>query len=174
MEEWREIPDLPEAFRGFEASTHGRIRDLDGRIVPQWSGGTGKNAYLKVWLGSRPNRIRRRVHLLIAAAFLGPAIGRQVRHRDGDKKHNEPSNLRYGSNQDNVDDMMQHGTHWQVQKSSCPASHQLEGANLIPSQLRRGWRQCLACDRARKRVRKDPKLDFQAESDQIFQEIMDV
>lgn len=33
-------------------------------------------------------------------------------------------------------------------RTHCPKGHELAGGNLRPSQLRRGWRACLTCDRA--------------------------
>ena len=146
MEQWREIPGYPE----LEASTLGQIR-RGTQILPPFSGGQGKNGYLKVYVQGRPNRVRSRVHTLVARTWLGEAEGRQVRHLNGDKHDNRLTNLAYGTNQENVDDMARHGTHWQKQKTHCPAGHPLTGDNLIPSQLKRGWRQCLECDRERKK-----------------------
>ena len=34
------------------------------------------------------------------------------------------------------------------QKTHCPRKHLLEGDNLVPSRLKKGWRICLACSRA--------------------------
>lgn len=145
MEQWREIPGYPE----LEASTLGQIR-RGAEILPTSSGGQGKNGYLKVYVQGRPNRIRQRVHVLVARTWLGDPEGRQVRHLNGDKRDNRLTNLAYGTNRENVDDMVRHGTHWQLQKTHCPAGHLLAGDNLMPSQLKRGWRACLTCDRERK------------------------
>jgi hypothetical protein len=189
-EMWVPIPDFEETH---EISTQGRVRSLDrlitqmsrwgtpvtcryrGRLITPYVESTkdGHPNYLKVKLKVAGTVTRARVHLLMAKAFMGPANGRQVRHLNGNHHDNRwPENLAYGSNQDNVDDMMQHGTHWQLQKTSCPSGHELTGPNLIPGQLKRGWRQCLACDRTRKRIKNRPELDFQTESDREFQKLV--
>lgn len=42
----------------------------------------------------------------------------------------------------------------QATRTHCPRGHALQGANLKPSQLARGMRECLVCDRAHGRVRR--------------------
>ena len=49
-------------------------------------------------------------HRLVAMAFTGPVpLGLIVLHNDGIKTNNTPLNLRYGSNADNPQDMVEHG-----------------------------------------------------------------
>ena len=170
MERWLPIPDHED----HEASTLGQIRSDEWGIVPQWSGGQGKNGYLKVWLGrGRSTRVRKRVHVLVARTFLGLPKGRQVRHLNGDKRDNRLENLEYGNQSDQEQDKLRHGTNPQKQKTHCPASHLLAEPNLVPSQMKYGWRQCLACDKARKKGRKyHPELDLRGKADLLYREIM--
>lgn len=53
----------------------------------------------------------RKVHRLVAAAFIGPCPdGMEVCHNDGVKTHNHAGNLRYGTRAENNEDRRIHGT----------------------------------------------------------------
>ena len=169
MERWLPIPDHED----HEASTLGQIRSVEWGIVPQWSGGQSKNGYLKVWLGrGRTARVRKRVHALVARTFLGLPEGRQVRHLNGDKRDNRLENLAYGTQSDQEQDKILHGTNWKLQHTACPQGHLFAEPNLLPEQLRRGWRACKACKRARDYARKHPKINLREEADRRYRKIM--
>lgn len=55
------------------------------------------------------------------------------------------------------------------ERTHCPRDHILVAPNLVPSKLRLGFRECLACSRARNRVRyariQGIQLDLQVEAD---------
>lgn len=52
------------------------------------------------------------VHVLVAAAFVGPCPdGQEVRHKDDNRANPRADNLEYGTRQDNVNDMMARGRH---------------------------------------------------------------
>lgn len=98
-EEWRTIPEFPD----YSASTLGRIRrdapansTFVGRILV---GGTYPTGYCYVGfsrVAPRRGTVKRKVHALVASAFLGPRPdGMQVNHKDLDKSNNRPSNLEY-------------------------------------------------------------------------------
>jgi hypothetical protein len=57
--------------------------------------------------GRRRNRL---VHQLVAEAFLGPANGRIVRHRNNNGLDNRLENLTYGTNSQNQLDRVAHNT----------------------------------------------------------------
>lgn len=178
MERWLPIP----GHDGYEVSSLGQVRSVD-RIVPHPRSGQltlrgrmlkisiagSHRGYPTVHLGQDNTRT---VHTLMALAFLGPPEGRQVRHLNGDPHDNRLENLAYGTVEDNMADMVRHGTQWQQQKTHCPAGHPLEEPNLVPSQARRGHRQCLACQRARNWVRNHPEADFQTEADRYHRKIV--
>lgn len=119
FEEWRAIP----GHDGYEVSSLGRVRSYrarggnrGGRLVgaphikkAHRHRGTG---YLSVVLQADSNKSQRYpVHLLVAAAFLGPRPdGMQVAHGDGDKMNAALVNLRYATALENAQDKHLHGT----------------------------------------------------------------
>lgn len=175
MERWVPIP----GHLGYEVSDQGRVRSVD-RIVPHPRGNltlqgkvlqpsvSGKK-YLAVKLGAKSRTWP--IHNLVLLAFQGEANGQVVRHLNGDRLDNRLENLEYGTSEQNSHDMVQHKTQWQQAKTHCPAGHLLEEPNLMPSQLRLGHRQCLACGRARTTIKNHP-LSFQEAADIHYRKIM--
>ena len=123
-EEWRAIP----GYEGlYEVSSEGRVRSLDrvisctrsdsagpfgrdlqGRELKQSTDRTGR---LSVNLSRNGRARKRRVHTLVAEAFVGPRPeGLEVCHGDGDPSNNRVSNLRYGTASENWADRKLHGT----------------------------------------------------------------
>ena len=108
---WLPIPGLVGEY---EASTLGRIKSLDRKIVVNRTDGTqafrwargrilmespDQAGYPAVTI---PGRGTVRTHVLIAATFLGPRPdGEVVRHDNDRKSDNWVANLRYGSPEDN-------------------------------------------------------------------------
>ena len=61
--------------------------------------------------GGKGDRQRIALHILVAAAFLGPRPdGLVVAHLDGDKSNNCPQNLAYVSQRENIEHKREHGT----------------------------------------------------------------
>ena len=163
----------------YEVSDHGRVRSLD-RAVRTKGGQTtvregrvlrpaiNSNGYKIVVVQAGERRSALRVHRLVLAAFVGPCPeGMQVCHGDGDRTNNSLGNLRYGTASENRIDSVVHGTHPHAAKTHCPYGHPLTMPNLIRALWRKGYRGCLACDRARGAVRANPVLADQ------FQEVAD-
>lgn len=176
-EEWRPVPDWPE----YEVSSHGRIRSLS-RIVEYKDGrkrfhtgiilrqSTDKRGYFRVSI-YRPgvHKAGTLVHHLITAAFIGTRPPELVtRHKDGNQANNRADNLCFGTHTENMQDLVRHGKNHNVNKKVCPRKHQLSGANLMPSVLRKGYRGCLSCNRAHGFLRKNPGLDMQAVADRYY------
>jgi hypothetical protein len=99
-EAWRPVP----GFRGFEASSRGRVRSLRRgvRVLSQHVHNS-RGAYLAT-SAARGKRWRSHlVHQLVALAFHGPPPGPtgrgsrdwQVNHRNGDRRDNRPENLEW-------------------------------------------------------------------------------
>lgn len=67
--------------------------------------------YPTVWLSKDNRRRARRVHLLVAIAFLGPCPdGKECRHLDGKPENAKLSNLAWGTKRENEADKLIHGT----------------------------------------------------------------
>ena len=95
---------------GFEdhyaVSNQGRVMRIKagraartGRVLNP-SPNTG--GYLTVWLSIAGKRYARMVHLLVAQAFMGPAAGREVNHKDGKKPNCAKDNLEYTTRKGNA------------------------------------------------------------------------
>lgn len=105
-ERWRPIP----GYEGlYQASSLGRVRSLPralpreggtivryaGRLLTALPDGRG---YLAVSLSVPGERTKRRVHILVASAFIGPRPGRlDINHKNGVKTDNRAANLEYVS-----------------------------------------------------------------------------
>lgn len=70
-----------------------------------------KNGYIQVGLRVNNKNKKFYVHVLVAAAFLGPKQpDHNVRHLDGSRTNNFVSNLAYGTQKENMADAIAHGT----------------------------------------------------------------
>lgn len=110
-EEWVPIPGAGGAYL---ISNLGRVKRVAGRIMRS----NGRPQFIRERI-LRPSsdewgypmvRIQqktKKVHTLVAEAFLGPRPfpGAVIRHMDGNPSNNEVSNLQYGSASENVLDM---------------------------------------------------------------------
>ena len=106
-ERWRQVPGYPD----YDVSTLGRVRTWKSGKLRLMKTRRGSDDYIRVSLQTPSGKKKvERVHLLVARAFLGPARGRLVRHKDGKKWRPMLSNLEYGSYLDNKLDKHKHGT----------------------------------------------------------------
>jgi hypothetical protein len=149
-ETWRPVLGFEGAY---EVSDHGRVRSLDrrdtsgrsrrGRVL---SAALRRDGHLcvRLYLANRGRTFD--VHVLVAAAFIGPrGANEETRHLDGDPINNRRENLAYGTKSENNRDRVAHGTHHNAAKTHCPYRHPLVAPNLVASAERRGARTCLAC-----------------------------
>ncbi len=104
-EEWRAITE--PGFEGiYEVSSIGRVRRITdggkykaGRI---FVGGHDSSGYPHVLLSNGKRVVTRKVHRLVAAAFLGPIpAGKQVNHKDRNRQNPRIENLEYVTPQEN-------------------------------------------------------------------------
>lgn len=103
MVEWKDI----EGYEGlYHVSNEGIIWSI--RRNRRMAGTVNKyRGYREVCLVKDNKQKTFNVHQLVARAFLGPARGRQVRHKDGDPLNNKLSNLCYGTALENQPDRKQ-------------------------------------------------------------------
>jgi hypothetical protein len=107
IEKWKPI----KGYSDYLISNRGRVKSLkSNKILCLHSDDRGKG-YLQVGLCRDGKKTTRKIHHLVAAAFIGPRPkGTMVLHGDGDSRHNYYRNLRYGTAQNNSDDAKEHGT----------------------------------------------------------------
>lgn len=112
---WKDIP----GYEGlYQVSDQGKVRSLGrlnaygrrikGRELSQINATRG---YLQVKLCKDGLQSTRKIHVLVASAFIGDRPdGNHVRHLNGIKKDNRVVNLAYGSPAENGKDMRRHLT----------------------------------------------------------------
>ena len=108
QEVWRTVP----GWTLYQVSTHGRLRSLHWDGTRVLKGGVDKDGYPRAVLCENGRRESwRRAHL-VALAFLGPRPfkGAVLRHMDGSRDNDRPTNLAWGTQADNIADKARHGT----------------------------------------------------------------
>lgn len=181
-ENWKAIPGWEGMY---SVSDRGRIRS-ERRTVKYRSGQTrvypsraltpnsGKG-YPYCNLSRNGELSRAYIHRTVLDAFVGPGDGQCACHIDGNPLNNRLDNLRWGSQSDNMDDAVRHGTHYWAAKDCCPQGHPYSGPNLVVGKKVNGKdeRRCLACVRARGYIANHPELkpDLPAISDSYYADI---
>lgn len=113
MEVWKTIPEFPL----YQVSDLGNVRrhpegptlrgSLRGRVLKPGSDACGYQLVSLFRGGGTATRATRRVHVLVAQAFLGPRPpGHHVRHLDDVPDNNALSNLAYGTPAQNHQDKL--------------------------------------------------------------------
>lgn len=112
-EAWADVTDVMTdghpVVAGYQVSNSGRIR-FNNRLL---RGFLTADGYVRCELRGRDGKRRkRRLHRLVAFAFLGPPPPghTEVRHLDGVPSNNAASNLSWGTHQQNEMDKFRHGT----------------------------------------------------------------
>lgn len=100
---------LPPPFSAYAVSRDGRIWSshesrywVDDKKWHVRTTQTTNSGYLKVDLAQAGHKVTVYVHSLVASAYLGPANGLEVNHKDGIKTHNASDNLEYVTRLQNV------------------------------------------------------------------------
>lgn len=169
----------------YEVSDLGNVRSLDhyaraGRHASRLYRGkqmrlvAGELGRLQVGLsngaGSQQTFL---VHHLVLNAFVGlRPSGTEACHGDGDASNNAVGNLRWDTHFANEADKRGHGTHRNTVKTHCPQGHALVEPNLVLSELRKGGRKCMACNRAHAYAHKRGLAFSQEVSDDRYRRIM--
>lgn len=134
---WKVIPGYPQ----YEASSEGRIKSYKkgrrGRILKPILYANGRYKINVFGESTGPRGKIEYVHRLVCAAFNGPASEENwlCRHLDGDHQNNRPQNLRWGSSQQNHDDMTLHGTRAMGESSGVSKLTELQVREIKMSNL---------------------------------------
>ena len=120
---------VPGYEEGYEVSDQGHIRSIERTVVDSRGRANfvrarelraviGTNGYLKVSLCRDRKCKTYCVHVVVAAAFLGPCPeGTGVLHGSADRTDNRACNLRYGTSKENAADKLRDGTHHRGERS---------------------------------------------------------
>jgi hypothetical protein len=102
METWKPIPGWPH----YEASSQGQIRNnKTGRVLRQQPNSVSGYLYVSPWNLGKRKCIQ--VHRLICSAFHGePFDGAVCCHGNDNRQDNRASNLRWGTQADNCQDVV--------------------------------------------------------------------
>lgn len=108
VELWREVVGHPS----YQVSNCGQIRRIArnrrGVLIPR----EGLDGYLRIQLTTDGHRPAFAVHVLVAAAFLGPRPdGLVIDHIDGNKYNNAAVNLEYVTQKENIRRSVAMGLH---------------------------------------------------------------
>ena len=141
---------LPVEGFDYEVSSMGKVRGKNGELRPLRA--SDGHFQVALYRDKKPNR--KLVHRIVLETFIGPCPeGMETCHGDGNPAHNWLSNLRWGTQGDNMRDRVRHGTHHEAIKTLCPKNHPLVEGNLSLAHLRKGKRVCLTCIRDRDLIR---------------------
>jgi len=104
----RERWTMISGYRLYQVSTHGRVRNIRRNQLLKFFNNKG---YLRVGLCKDGSQKKLLVHRLVLENFIGPSSDNrpQTRHLDGNKHNNRLDNLRWGNNQENQIDCLEHG-----------------------------------------------------------------
>lgn len=111
MEKWKPV----KGFENYEVSDMGNIKSLnynhtgEAKILKP---GKQRGGYLYINLYKNAKRYSKKIHRLVAEAFIPNPEGKpQVNHIDGNKKNNKLSNLEWSTNQENQQHAYNTGLH---------------------------------------------------------------
>lgn len=123
VEEWRLVP----GYGGnYEASSFGRVRSKERVLTKRHKSGCvmtqvypekmlkpqDRKGYGHVRIGVDRKKFSVGIHRMVLAAFVRePMPGEICRHLDGNPKNNVPSNLAWGTHEENMADRMAHGNY---------------------------------------------------------------
>jgi hypothetical protein len=89
-----------EEFENYSVSTFGRVYSKKRKIFLKY--GLDKNNYLIVHLYTKGKSSIKRIHRLVANAFIFNSLNKpQVNHKDGVKANNNVNNLEWATNKEN-------------------------------------------------------------------------
>jgi hypothetical protein len=157
-EEWRPVVGWVGYY---EVSDLGRVRSVDRTVVSSVGlvmrlkgkvlrSKFNTHGYRVVNLSRSGKPVTAPIHRLVLEAFVEPqpqSPANHTRHLDGNKLSNIPSNLKWGTQQENNADQLIHRRAWD--RTSCRNGHQyVDGSFFVRPDG--GGRVCRECNRDRK------------------------
>lgn len=126
---WKQVPGHP----AYQASDDGRIKHGNKEV-----GRLGTHGYYRVYMDGKDYA----VHRVILETFVGPppVEGAVGRHLNDKRTDNRLQNLAWGTQQNNVDDMLRNSGHWAKKSDTCKRGHP-----LAPNPYSPGRRYCPTC-----------------------------
>lgn len=132
MEIWKPIPGSQ-----YEASSLGRIRSPRGNILKPYNHGLGYHL-VGMKFDHEPKVVTRTVHRLVALAFHGPRPeGLDIAHGNCIKTDNRPSNLRYATRSENLQDSFAMGEFRTGRPFVYPWEHLTVGQSFTSNPIKR-------------------------------------
>lgn len=103
-EVWREIPDTKGIYWISSFGKLKRVKTQTGKFIEKFPKcGLDSTGYKATWLHLNGVLKYKKLHQLVALAFLGPCPeGLVVNHKDCNKVNNNPENLEYVTRAENV------------------------------------------------------------------------
>lgn len=105
MEKKKEIWKNIKGYKGYQISTHGRVKSfrrdkINGKLLKLSVHPTGY-IYVTLYLGDKPKK--HRVHRLVVLNFLEKVLNKNiVNHKDGNKDNNYVENLEWSTISENT------------------------------------------------------------------------
>lgn len=161
-EQWRAVIGWEGLY---EVSSLGRVRSLDrmlphrhaghlyrkpGRVLKTYKG--PPHGYHAVSLSCMRDGVQvrkvRRVHTLVLEAFVGPRQpGYVACHGVSGIDDNSVSNLRWGTQSENIQDVIRDGNNFELNKTHCKNGHPFDKENTYFNPAKQGSRSCRTCVR---------------------------
>lgn len=156
--EWHVIP----GFSRYEITREGEVRNRETLRVLR---GHPVRGYPAFRIERDDAQVKQPyLHTLLLITFVGPkGPGEVCRHLDGNKLNHSLDNLRWGTETENMYDLVRHGNHAMAKKTHCPKGHPYDEANTYVIASRPTARYCLICNRARARAH-NAKKRFEAKN----------
>jgi hypothetical protein len=109
---YKEVPGFPHYRVGDDGSVWSQcVTKVNRGGWYELKGGIDKDGYRKLILCRDGQRRYVRLHNLVLEVFVRPRAAHEVgAHWDNDKLNNRLENLRWTTQQDNIDDKLRHGT----------------------------------------------------------------
>jgi hypothetical protein len=145
MEQWRNIKDYEGLY---QVSNEGRVKSLWFGREKILKGGKDKDGYLLVKLCQDGKQVMKKVHRLVAQAFLeNPNNYEQVNHKDEDKTNNHVENLEWCNRSYNCNFGTRNQRSAEKRRNDPKQSKRVDQIDPITGEVIRQWASTMECGR---------------------------